>query len=183
MSPLDLEVVRRSETKDYVLLKIPNHPNAKSTGYVYEHRYVMECHLGRFLTSDEHVHHENEDKKDNRIENLHWMTNSAHAALHGEARKRRAEFTCPSCGDRFERKLSQVRKAEKRQEIMCCSKSCSMSRLRISGKVKPKSLGMAKHGSSSMYSYHRCRCEVCKTGQRDRQRLYREAKKRKHTPV
>lgn len=34
-----------------------------------EHRYIMEQYLGRKLEQDEVVHHVNEDKTDNRIEN------------------------------------------------------------------------------------------------------------------
>lgn len=42
----------------------------------------MEKHLGRRLQKGEIVHHINEDKVDNRLENLQLLTISEHMSLH-----------------------------------------------------------------------------------------------------
>lgn len=67
----------------YVYLHVPNHPAATKAGYVMEHRLVMEQHLGRYLTGVEEVHHINEVKDDNRIENLLlFQSRSSHLHFH-----------------------------------------------------------------------------------------------------
>jgi hypothetical protein len=71
-------------SKGYVLAYCPDHPKATNRGYVYEHRLVMEETLGRPLRSDEHVHHRNGRRWDNRPENLEVMLASAHAKLGGQ---------------------------------------------------------------------------------------------------
>ena len=49
---------------------------------ILAHRYIMEQHIGRFLTKDEVVHHLDGDKLNNDISNLKIMSQSEHAKLH-----------------------------------------------------------------------------------------------------
>jgi hypothetical protein len=164
-----LSIKRRSPNNGYIYALVPGHPNATGTGYVYEHRFVMEQHLDRFLERGEVVHHKNGKKKDNRLTNLKLRSNSKHAAEHGAKRSADAtvRLTCPNCGKRFSRLKSRL----KRGEEALCSRSCNMSFYRKNGRVSPRP--PAKHGSSSMYGYHGCRCERCKRGQRERARARR----------
>lgn len=50
--------------------------------YIKEHISIMENNLGRKLEKNEVVHHINEIRDDNRIENLQVMTRSEHSSLH-----------------------------------------------------------------------------------------------------
>ena len=76
----------RTYRKDgYVLILMPGHPSAtrKGKGYIFEHRYVCEAILGRFLDKEETIHHINEVKDDNRPENLYsFPSNKSHRAYH-----------------------------------------------------------------------------------------------------
>jgi hypothetical protein len=68
--------------RGYVFEWAPNHP-AQVKGYVPQHRLVMERSLGRMLESHELVHHKNEKKSDNRVENLAVVTAAEHMREHG----------------------------------------------------------------------------------------------------
>lgn len=66
----------------YVHIYSPKHPFVANKRYVLEHRLVMERYIGRYLTPEEIVHHINEIKTDNRIENLMLFANDSEHGKH-----------------------------------------------------------------------------------------------------
>jgi len=61
---------------------VPNHPKANNRGYVLRSRYVIEKNLGRFLNTDEHIHHKDENKLNDIIENLELLSRQEHSKKH-----------------------------------------------------------------------------------------------------
>lgn len=70
----------------YRALYYPDYPHSNNEGYVMEHVYIMEQHIGRLLHDNECVHHKNFDRADNRIENLQLMTKQEHMSYHMKLR-------------------------------------------------------------------------------------------------
>lgn len=68
--------------RNYVMIPAPWHPNKNHKGYVALHRLVAEIKYGRFLTSDEVVHHKDHDPSNNHWDNLVVMTHAEHAKEH-----------------------------------------------------------------------------------------------------
>jgi len=61
----------RMKQKDgYILVKLRKHPRSGKNGYVPEHQLVLENKLGRYLKTNEEVHHKNGIRDDNSIDNL-----------------------------------------------------------------------------------------------------------------
>lgn len=68
---------RMTDKQGYVLLRMPDHPGADSHGYIREHRWVMEQAIGRFLSSEEVVHHKDNDPQNNDPSNLELFASNA----------------------------------------------------------------------------------------------------------
>lgn len=70
----------------YIAIYFPDHPKASKDGYIMEHILVMEALIGRHLKDDECVHHIDENRQNNKKENLELMTISEHMSYHSAKR-------------------------------------------------------------------------------------------------
>ena len=91
--------------KGYIMVLVEDTtylPMASPSGFVFEHRLVMAKHLGRCLLPSEVVHHINEDRVDNRIENLKLMDKPQHDKLTLDNIKQSCQNkNCSYCGKLF----------------------------------------------------------------------------------
>lgn len=73
---------KKRNTAGYILIYSINHPYKKKDNCVMEHRLVIEKNIGRYLKKEEFIHHINENKQDNRIENLQIVSREEHRKIH-----------------------------------------------------------------------------------------------------
>ncbi|MDA8221498.1 HNH endonuclease [Desulfosporosinus sp.] len=103
----------------YVKIKIPEHPYCDSGGWVYEHRFVMEQKIGRYLKLEEVVHHKNGVKTDNEPDNLVLAENIAEHKL-------------------FHRKNTNMRKPDEQNPIITCACGCGNTLLKYDDANRPR---------------------------------------------
>ena len=140
---------RRWKMRGYTYCYRPEHPFALSGGTFAEHRLVIEEHLRKnqpdhpalvkvgnelYFSRDWEVHHINQIRDDNRIENLEailpddhhkirnrgWIdgkTNNLSKKRYGD--KHRVKLVCVSCKTAFETKLSYAKLGRK-----YCTRAC-----------------------------------------------------------
>lgn len=90
-------------------------------------RHLMEMHLGRELLPEETVDHINNDKTDDRIENLQLLSLVENIRKEAELNpKQLFRFNCPYCGTETEKFLAYVRGNLKNGKSgPYCSRSCA----------------------------------------------------------
>lgn len=105
----------------------PLHPRRNAKGLYPLHRVLMENKLGRLLGPDEVVHHKDEDKTNDALENLELHTRAEHARMHTHGREivNSIGLIC-RCGQSFMLKPGEFRKRQKRRgsDTIFCSRSC-----------------------------------------------------------
>lgn len=73
----------------YVKVRVGvGHPLADCYGYAYEHLIVWAASGRRLPRADELLHHENEDKADNRLSNLKRIKRARHSQIHAAESER-----------------------------------------------------------------------------------------------
>lgn len=95
----------------YVMVYEPDDDRSDNGGWYFEHRVIVERHLGRRLRSDEVVHHLNGIKSDNRLENLTVMDAIDHAVLSSGDYKREVEERLRRL-DEYERRFGPLEEYE-----------------------------------------------------------------------
>lgn len=79
---LGVEVVGEYTFGPYMRCYIRPHPAFGDKTIIRRSRLVMADHLGRALLPDEHVHHRNHQRRDDRIENLELTSPAEHNRHH-----------------------------------------------------------------------------------------------------
>jgi hypothetical protein len=89
----------------YILIHKPEHPNCNAHGYVRLHRLIYEEFYKCCLLKFTELHHINENRTDNRIENLIPMYKSQHMSLHKSGTMNMLNRICLLCGSDKTRRL------------------------------------------------------------------------------
>ncbi|MGL6228613.1 MAG: HNH endonuclease [Culicoidibacterales bacterium] len=109
MQKISLEKQTPDCITGYFYVYDAKHPLGGKSGKVFVHRYIASLKIGRWVTSDESVHHIDENRQNNAPENLEVMTHSEHARHHqAELGYVSHEMQCSFCGNTVRRGQSQI---------------------------------------------------------------------------
>lgn len=79
-------------------------------GYMYEHRYIMEKHLGHEIPSTFVVHHKDGNKSNNQIDNLEVMPMVEHSRSHSYRNGNSRRARCSICGKQMKTPIGLTRR-------------------------------------------------------------------------
>lgn len=126
-----------SEPRRVVLL-VDKDKKQSSTSYA---RYLMSCHLKRFLSKDEHVDHIDNNRMNDVIENLQILT----LQENNKKGKRRKwiKYVCNGCGEVKEKEHSKshLSKGEKYSLTTSCSRKCARKSQTENNREELKKIG------------------------------------------
>jgi hypothetical protein len=108
-----------SEPRRVVLL-VDKNKKQSSTSYA---RYLMSCHLKRFLSKDEHVDHIDNNRLNDVIENLQILTQQENNKK-GKRRKW-IKYVCNGCGEVYEKLHNQSHLVKSDSLTSSCSRKCA----------------------------------------------------------
>lgn len=112
-----LSELKVQKSSGYLYFIDKEHPLAIGKAlYVYYHRHVASLKLGRWLTSNEHVHHLDENRVNNNPDNLDVMSASEHAKVHNVSLP---DAVCLQCRAEF----TPSRNTTKYCSVECVTKS------------------------------------------------------------
>ena len=90
-------------------------------------RFIMSTHLGRKLSRAETVDHINEDRLDDRLDNLQILSREENSRKHVIEKQTRkmVDLKCPNCGVIFSRRRGLSHLCKPGQRYTACSRKCA----------------------------------------------------------
>lgn len=94
--------------------------------YAYEHHVVWWQNTGSVPPPGFDVHHKNEQKRDNRFDNLELLSKSEHTKHHAPEAMPKLSFTCGWCLELFKvsERIARQRLKKAKHDKLFCSRSC-----------------------------------------------------------